>query len=230
MRWFIILLSSVAIGMAQVPPGKNPLYQANLTKTVAEAGGGGGSPTEVASDDFSSQAGFSDLDADADWEAEQGVNTILGGAVLCSNASGDSLHRWVTDAFNADQYASVIISAVGTTDAFGPAVRVQNAVTGYVLFYNENDTTLTLAYLSAGTRTTITSTTKNYVDGVALRLRCSGAGASARLNAWEDTGSGWVQVFTDENPAVDIDGGSAGIFSNNTGNNTTITSWAGGNW
>jgi hypothetical protein len=37
-----------------------------------------------------------------------------------------------------------------------------------------------------------------------------GAGASARLTVQIDTGGGWVDKWTSQNPAADIDGGKPG--------------------
>lgn len=221
----VILLATLIMSHAQVVlPGA-------IMRTIPAAGGGG--PTEVASDDFSTQSAFTDLDDDTDWEAEQGAIIVIGSAQVTSGASGDCLYRWVgAGSFTSDQYATCTISDVGTsfTDSMGCAVRVQDAATGYGVKYDETDQLLTLIYINAGSSTDITSVAKNYANGVQLRLRASGAGASTRLNVWEDTGSGWVQVFTDENPAVDIDNGSPGLLTNGAGSNAAITDWTGGNW
>jgi hypothetical protein len=186
--------------------------------------------TQVASDDFSSQSAFTDLGDDADWEAEDGVITVLSGAVVVSNDASNCVYRWVNNSFNADQYSEVTLSTVGTLDRFGAAVRIQDAATCYAVAYDESATTLRLETMSAGTLSNITTTTKNYSNGVKLRIRASGAGTATRLNVWEDTGSGWVQVWTDQNPAVDIDGGRPGLYSISNSNNTRCTLWAGGDW
>jgi hypothetical protein len=46
MRWIPVLLISVGLCFAQVPKGKRPDYQANLTKVAAAGGGGGADVTE----------------------------------------------------------------------------------------------------------------------------------------------------------------------------------------
>lgn len=208
----------------------NVLINVVTNGVVGIDGGGSGEPELVASDDFSSQAAFSDLGDDADWEAEDGLLTVLSGTKVVGNDGGWSLYRWVSDSFNSDQYATCSIGDVGGFDGVGVAVRVQDSVHGYGLYYNHASTTLFLVYFNGGAPVTVTSTSKTYSSGVQIRLRASGAGTSTRLNAWEDTGSGWVEVFTDQNPTVDLDNGRPGLMSGGANNAPSITDWTGGNW
>lgn len=227
MKTLLVLLFSILPLFAQrFPPG------ALVSSKPAEAGGGGGGePTEVANDNFSSYSAFTDLDAAANWEMEQGAFTTLGMDTVVNGAGGSiQLYRYTAASFNSDQYSECILSATATFEQIGIAVRVQDSQNGYFLHYNESGTALNIGYISGGTKTVSSTITKDYSAGVRLLLRCSGAGTAARLDAYEDTGGGYVQVFTSVNPAVDIDNGRPGLSGDGSGTTMAITYWAGGNW
>jgi hypothetical protein len=203
--------------------------------TNAVAAGGGG-PTVVATDNFDSYANLTDLNTSGNWEKRVGIFTVLNGTgtagtVVNGAAGNQQLYRYSTLSFNSDQYASCVLSTLSNFERIGVAVRVSSsATTGYFMEYDEGNTLVTLGYYSAGTKTDATTATIDLAVNAQLRLRCSGAGASARLDGWYDNGGGWVQIFTSYNPAVDIDNGSAGLSGDGSGTSLAITSWIGGNW
>lgn len=178
----------------------------------------GGGPTLIAQDNFDSYTDQSSLDGAANWVIEAGtinVNNPSGDGSLFTGASTVGLVRNVAT-FNANQRAEITIDSVaagGNFDWIGPAVRVQTgAATGYAVVFSSAD--LYLISISAGTEATINSDTgMSLVAGNKIAIEASGSGTSTRLKVQIDTGSGWVDKWTDQNPAADIDGGAAGIAS-----------------
>jgi len=64
--------------------------------------------------------------------------------------------------------------------------------------------------------------------GNKIAIEASGSGTSTRLKVQTDTGGGWVDKWTDVNPAVDIDGGACGVCSwLLAGSVNRIDDWAG---
>lgn len=178
----------------------------------------GGGPTLIASDDFDSYADGSDLDDAADWVrvSASGLINIIKPAADGSTSAGDAnvgVYRH-TATFSANQRCEITIDAVGTGGGFdwhGPAVRVQSgAATCYAVVFSSTD--LYLISINAGTQATINSDTAvSLAAGNRIAIEASGSGTATRLKVQLDTGSGWVDKWTDQNPAVDIDGGACGL-------------------
>ena len=190
----------------------------NGSGVSAAGGGGGGGPTLVASDNFDAYANGDPLDNAANW-VQEGAGSITttkpGSDGTVTGASVASLCRH-TATINADQRAEMTIDATisgGGYNWIGPAVRIQSgAVTGYAVVISSTD--IFLISFNAGTVATVNSDgAATLAAGNKIAIECSGAGASARLKVQIDTGSGWVDKWTNQDPAVDIDGGSAGVGS-----------------
>lgn len=165
----------------------------------------GGGPTLVISDDFAYSDGELETVSSAVWVVKSGGITVDTGRVIANNASHSLAHH--TTAVNADM-RSEITYAVDGASYIGVAVRVQSSGdNGYVCFYDGTD--LHLWQISSGAETVIQTAAVGSITKIALEA--SGAGALTRLKVQVDTGSGWVDQWTDQNPAVDHDGGFAGV-------------------
>ena len=205
----LLVAADVATGQLS-----SPAQLANLQPPFAAAGGGG--PTLIAQDNFDSYADGSDLDGAANWVKEGGIINVNKPASDGSVFAGDSnpsMYRH-TATFSANQRCEITIDSVaagGNFDWVGPAVRVQTgANTGYAVVFSGSD--LYLISITAGTQATINSDTgMSLVAGNRIAIEANGAGASTRLKVQVDTGSGWVDKWTDQNPASDIDGGACGV-------------------
>lgn len=204
---------------------------------IAPGGGGGGGPTLIASDNFDSYGGGSALASAANWDASvSSTINITKPASDGSVSSGSSTLGGVYysgAAFNADQRAEVTIdtlAAEGTFDYVGPAVRCQaGAMTCYGVAFSSQG--LRLFYLSAGVRTNIiTDVVTTWVVGNKVAIEASGTGAATRLKVQVDTGSGWVDKWTNQDPALDIDGGKPGVVNySQSGTGVRLDDWFGYN-
>ncbi len=199
---------------------------------IAAAGGGG--PTLVASDDFDSYINAEALADQTNWDSnnEFCLNIKKPGSDGSINPGGTGGACYYSAAsFNANQRSEITIEATSTGGSFddiGPAVRVQSgAATFYAAVFTAGD--LRLIYVSAGTPTIIIQdNAMSLVAGNKIAIECSGAGAAARLKVQIDTGSGWVDKWTNQDPAVDIDGGKPGIgMFSQPGTVNSVDDWAG---
>ncbi len=179
-----------------------------MVVVVQPAAGGGGGPTLIASDNFDAYSNAAALDGAANW-------TLGGGAdgTIFKPASDGSVSPGITGctyfsgaSFSADQRAEVTIEAVATGGSFqdmGPAVRCQvGAATCYAAVFTASD--LRLISINAGTpAVVIDDTGMTLVAGNKIAIECSG----------------WVTKWSNQNPAVDIDGGKPGTanFSQSSG-------------
>lgn len=192
-------------------------YRGALTP-IAAGGGGGGGPTLIAQDNFDSYTDQSSLDLAANWVGQTGtinVNKPASDGSLFSGASAVGLY-YHTATFNANQRAECTIDSVaagGNFDWIGPAVRIQpGSSTGYIVVFSSTD--LYLVSINAGTEATIISDTgMTLVAGNRIAIEANGAGAAGRLKVQVDTTGSWVDKWTNQNPSVHIDGGSAGVGS-----------------
>jgi hypothetical protein len=203
-----------------------------FTNSLVSGGGGGG---EVASDNFDAYDDadhFVALDTTANWvnvSADQiwVTNPSGDGEVYPAIFASDRLIRH-TATLNANHYSTATLTAVGG-GYIGVAVRCQNGADSgyYLLAGNSGDNTLYLVRRNAGTSSTIVSTSKTYSPGVKLKLEVSGSGSSTRLTASEDTGSGWVAVWTSQDPGgTYIDNGFAGLAGNGAESSTRMDDWS----
>jgi hypothetical protein len=215
MRSPILILFALTVScFGQSFPG-SAAYQAAFMKPATGAAG----PTLIAQDNFDSYANLSSLGAAADW-VDNGAAMIVSkpasdGAIITASGSAIGL-AYHTATFSANQRAEITIEATvagGNFDWLGPAVRIQaGAVTGYGVVFSSTD--LYLVSFNAGTQATIVSDTGMTLSaGNRIAIEASGTGAATRLKVQIDTGSGWVDKWTNRDPAVDIDGGSPGVCS-----------------
>ncbi len=193
-----------------------PLHARPIINPYRFAAGGGGGPALIASDNFDAYVNSAALGDEANWVQEGGSTMNINKPGADSSvipAGAASLCRHVAT-MNANHRAEVTLDAVaagGGFDWIGPAVRIQSgAVTGYTVVVSSTD--IYLISINAGTPTTINSDTSfSLAAGNKVAIECSGAGASARLKVQVDTGSGWVDKWTNQDPALDLDGGFAGL-------------------
>lgn len=177
------------------------------------APGGGGSWTERATDNFNSGANGDDLTTSGNWTSLTGVFTYFSGTVQTFTSSDVEFYTR-NGTFGADQYSQgTIVAAPDGSTVVGVGVRMQAGINGYIFWYNAFAGGLELARNNSGTRTAIGSpAARTYSGGEKLRLEAVGTGSATRLTAYEDTGSGWVAVFTAVDPGgTYIDGGKPAI-------------------
>lgn len=204
---------------------------------VDNTGIGGPSGTQVASDNFDSYANFSALTDQANWNAVAGgtdthLNLKPAADGRVSGGSGGRVADYHTDTYSADQYSTGTLEMpAGTENAtVGVAVRISATVDDYyTVQYKRNSTTLYLRKVNSGTMAQIQSTSKTYADGVKLWLQAVGTGSATRLSVWEDTGSGWVAVWMNEDPGgTYIDGGKPGVAAVSNDLDAKLDDWSGG--
>jgi hypothetical protein len=233
MRSTILLLLTLTVSaFGQAFPG-TAAYQAAFLKPAA---GGGGGPTLVAQDNFDSYADGSLLASSSNWDAagaNNGTwvrNTVGDGSIYGSG--NNSLLYYTTASFNSDQRSEATIDAAGSTGFSwtGVTVRVQAGVqTGYWLMCNANQ--IYLYSFNSGTPTLVRSDSAvTLAPGNRIALEATGVGTATRLRVQVDTGSGWVDHWSSENPTDDIDGGKPGVGGSTGGDTfTRMDDWKGYN-
>jgi hypothetical protein len=205
-------------------------------KTIMGVDNTGGGPTLVAQDNFDAYTTGVDLASTADWSSPGGgpmnVFKLTTDGSVCSGGASVCCAYWSADAFNADQRSEITIdatSAGGSFDDVGPAVRCQSgAITYYAAVFTAGDLRL-ISVVSGGSPTIIIQdNAMSLVAGNRIAIEASGAGTATRLKVQIDTGSGWVDKWTDQNPAADIDGGSAGVANfSQSGSTCRLDDWFG---
>lgn len=193
---------------------------------IAAAAGG---ETEIASDNFTYGNGTS-VAGLANWDATLNDWAVSGGAAT-PNASAALSCVYETSTYSANQYSQATLSSVGGSSTAGVAVRCQSGSSSwYYLIYNGFAGEVALIRVNSGTETSIQSTAKSPSAGYKLKLTASGTGASTRLNAYEDTGSGWVALWTNQDPGgTYIDGGKPGMAGYGSAATIYLDDWSGGN-
>ncbi len=151
----------------------------------------------VASDDFDARLDAStlgDAGSSADWEALTGS-----GPVISNTGDGGffggapNFARYVGASFTSNQRAEITLRTLdpGSFSLRGVIVRGQSAAATCYAFFTDGTNWLLWRY-SAGTNTSIASGTHSLSAGAKVALSATGAGASTRLTAQTDSGSGWT--------------------------------------
>jgi hypothetical protein len=184
--------------------------------------------TQRASDNFDSGTANTNLNTNPSWTARQGTIWYHLGGYVQNNSAVDNFYYWNAYSFNASQYSQFTLVAGSGAVVVGPACRIQTGtVSAY--FFLITATIAKLVRYNSGTGTDIVSTAKAYVAGNKLKLEVTGTGSATRLNAYEDTGSGWVAVWSNQDPGgTYIDGGSPGLFGFGGTVGFFMDDWAGG--
>lgn len=198
-------------------------------KNARGPSGAGGGETEIASDNFTygngtSIAGLSNWDATLnDWVAESNSATPGTSAALSC--------VYETSTYSANQYSQGTLSEITSNSAAGVAVRCQSGASSwYVLWYNLYASEVQLNKVIAGSETTLQQTSKSPSAGYKLKLTATGTGSATRLSAYEDTGSGWVALWTNVDPgSTYLDGGKPGLAGYTNSGGIKIDNWSGGN-
>jgi hypothetical protein len=186
-----------------------------------------------ATDDFSGVADEESIANDGTWALVNGLLSGTAGGGIKSDASGTMTGaRILSPSFAANQYAEVTLAnAASGFGVIGPAVRCSNsAANWYGMYYDAASGTLYIFEVLAGSFVALTNAAKTYANGTKLRLEVTGTGASIRLTGKEDTGSGWVTVFSDQDPVNHYDTGQPGVtgFGQNADTHLKASAWAGG--
>lgn len=205
---------------------------------ITAGGGGGPSFVSVFSDNFNTSTNGAALGSRSGWDDESSglITENPGGAGYVRPDGGASLFSSIcTASYNSDQYAEFEITAVGdgSAVAIGCSVRNQASDTGgYDLIWfgtGITDLSLNVRPNGGGGGSTLINASKSYSVGTKLRLYVTGAGAAARLYVQEDTGSGWTDVWTDQNPATDFDGGVPGLVGYGSSDTIRMDNFDSGN-
>lgn len=204
--------------------------QAGVTNNSTVSGGP--TYTPVFSDNFDSGANGDVLGSRSGWTATRGVMNVLNpttsaGSVY-NNAAGTSAEAAVTATISADQYCECTLVITGTPNTYrGIGARNVSSGNFYGLIYQPSSGTLFLQENPGGAGPTPLS--KSYSTGHKLRLRVTGTGSALRINADEDTGSGWVNVFTDYNPTLEYDTGNPCVASYDSSTAFSVDDFVAGN-
>ena len=162
------------------------------------------------------------------------------GGASYGGGTGNSMGLYYasTPSMLGTQYSQATLQDVPTVDKrIGVAVRVQSGASNsaYGLWYDVHSGTLNLVKITgilSTAFTSITSTSKTYVATNKLRLEAIGSGSATKLYAYEDTGSGFVAVFSNVDPGGSyISGGQPGISGSafsGSGNGGVLDDWSGG--
>lgn len=197
--------------------------------------GGGGGPTLVASDNFDAYAGATDLGSEANWVATSGNIEVYKPAAdssLIPSSGGTIGIVYNIATFAADQRGEVTIDAAAGSQLFdwiGVSVRCQSgSASCYAVIMGATD--LYLIKINGGTQATINSDLgMTLVAGNRIAIEASGTGAATRLKVQVDTGGGWVDKWTNQDPGgTYLDGGAVGVASwLLSGNTNRIDDWFG---
>lgn len=182
----------------------------------------------VFSDNFDNALDASALYARTGWEF--GVGTIYtynpsgtAGAINPQNTNANSCTR-ATATYTDNQYAEFTFTAVGgTTIYLGPAVRAAaGADTFYTASYGHSAGTLDIVARVSGSQNNVVSTSKTYSVGNKLRIYVKGQSGAILIYVDEDTGGGWVSVFSAVYPGAsyEINTGKPAVAS--YGNSTAL--------
>jgi hypothetical protein len=206
---------------AEDSAGQDVVTFTGLTvNTAAGPGGGGLTFTPVFSDAFSGSTDDTPLGDRSGWDDDvAGLKLKNAGYIYPSLAGGVIERSRVTATHNANHYAEVTIAGVGDGTALGVglSVRMQVGDTGrYDLFwFGAGFNTLSLASRANGGsgESELQSVSRTYSVGDKIRLYVTGSGAATRLHVQENiAGAGWTDVWVDQNPPHDHDGGAPGVI------------------
>ncbi len=224
--------NGVAVSTATLFSGGSVGFASRNGAIISAGGGGGGAAT----DNFDSYADASNLDAAADW-----VNLDADALFIDKPSSDGSIYATHSDGYRMvrhtstrtdDQYseATVEIDSLGFMGV-GVAVRCQSGADSCYAFTFLGNNTATLMKQISNTESILASDLLALSDGDKIRLEVTGTGATTRLNAYTDTGSGWVLhgTFTDIDPgSTYLNDGFTGVSSFGTGDTIRLDDWEGG--
>jgi hypothetical protein len=175
-----------------------------------------------ASDDFDSYANNTTMAGGGmpNW------TVITGGFTVSKAASDGSLYATgatanvaaISGSFGENQRAEITFEARasdgGATEYLGIGVRVQSGYTGYFVHVNDLGY-IYVAKANSGTETDLVADeTPNVVSaGNRVAIEVTGSGSATRIRVQIDTGSGWVDKWTNQDPgATYISGGAPGVY------------------
>lgn len=182
-------------------------------------------------DDFDDYTPATNLGGQGNWiEVGGGIQVLKPGIDgYVTTASGGVIGNcYYNQPISANMRVEATIKTVaagGGFDWVGPGARTQaGSNTGYGLVFSSTD--LYLISIVAGTQATIMSdSAMTLAVGNKLAIEVTGVGAATRIKVQVDTGSGWVDKWTDVNPAADIDGGFASTISWLLSGTNAIDDW-----
>lgn len=184
-----------------------------------------------ATDNFDSYANASDLSASASWTAALSDESIYkpasDGEFIGKTDNSEAGVYWDDDAFNANQYAQIVLVCVGTGGYcyVGPAVRMSSQ-NYYGCYFSKYDTQLYLFKVVGSNWTELAAdAAANYVTNDILYLEVTGLNAAEVITA-KRNGTAALTKSADGS----LDSGSAGVcsYAGVQINDTRGDSWEGG--
>jgi len=203
------------------------MFQGIPAMMVSGGGASSAAPTwtQRATEDFSGHTNLSDLTTSGNWTSYNGSIVYLTADNTGINSSGvDNLYGYTGVSFTGNQYSQVTMATgSGGAKFVGVSVRAVTGPFGYLFYYEGTN-----AKLNAW-GALLQSTPKSYVAGNKLRIEAVGSGSATRLTCYEDTGSGWVAVFTSIDPGATYhDGGSPGLYGFGANDGFRYDDWSAG--
>lgn len=198
--------------------------------------GGGGSPTLIATDNFTAYADDQNLNTTGNWANVVGsykIFTASGTKVAIGTAFGGTNGvYWIgAGTITTDQYSEITVYYSGSPSTLvGACVRA--SVGGGGNFYRAEwfQGDVYLQKYVAGTGSNITTVAFAMADNYKIRLGVTGTGSATRLTVDVDTGSGFTPLISAIDPGgTYLDTGGVGMSTDDNGTPTAVRSWRGGN-
>lgn len=216
MRLIVILLF-VSAGLSAQVSGRYSMY----AQINAEESG-----YDTYTEDWDSYADNSDPDGQGQWNIEDGAFQI-------NNPSSDgSVHGDDNSAYSAlyydgtfgdDQYAEIVVDAVGSGNYIGVSVRCSGGSGTYYSFYCNSDACY-LSEVTAGSGADLDSDATGVSVGDTIRLEADGTDLKVYVNGSAYTGIGTNGVYSD----ASISSGYAGVAAWDNGSTARGDQWEGG--
>lgn len=151
------------------------------------------------------------------WTNNVGAFRIRSNACGINYTSGDAAAHWNADTFDNNQYAEATVTAIGSTDYIGIAVRCAASGATFISFTaNSNDASYLSQYVS-GTYTDLGTSTA-FAVGDVIRLEVSGSTVTAKING-----------VTKITATTSITSGYAGVGGAGNSGDSLIDGWTAGN-
>jgi hypothetical protein len=174
-----------------------------------------------AQDQFTGANGTALTTYSANWALNLGDFAIHTNALRPNRAGDDAFAHWNADAFDNNQYAKIVVSAIANGVFIGPCVRAAaSAETGYITYFDV-DTVYFFKYVGGVYNDLASSASISPAVSDTLYLEANGTSILAKHNGSNLFGG----AVTDSS----IASGYAGVsgFSNNT--TSRLDNWEGGN-
>lgn len=174
-----------------------------------------------ATDVFTGTNGTAITSYSANWTLNSGNFQINTNAISPNSNNNECGAHWNADAFNADQYAQLTLTALTSAVQIGPGVRMHASADTYYGFYTDGVAYTQVVKMVGGTWTSLAESGPHGSVGQVWRIEVSGTTITPIVNGSTHA----MGAVTDSS----ISSGSAGIIGFHTGTGTRGDDWEGGN-